>query len=42
MARRKTFRKCVLKEMSNGRTRKDASIKCSTKNTKNGKTKHEN
>ena len=26
--RRKKFRKCVLREMSNGETRKNATIKC--------------
>ena len=39
MARRKPFRKCVLKEMGDGLTRKEATVKCEKKNKKRPKVK---
>lgn len=37
MARRKKFRKCVLKEMSSGATRSEATAKCNRIIKKNGR-----
>ena len=39
MARRKPFRRCVLREMSSGATRKDATMKCRKAVNKKGKVK---
>lgn len=40
--RRKKFRKCVLREMSNGETRKNATMKCRKVKQKERELKNEN
>lgn len=39
MARRKPFRKCVLKEMKDGLTKKEATVKCNKQIKKESKKK---